>query len=62
MKLSPELRNYLAGKYDVDENLDIDTDGEAVLVTGTMPNTNQYGQFYAGDLADLQWEMDREKI
>ena len=60
MKLSQEIREYLADRYDCDEQTDIETDGQSVHVTGLMPNTNQYGVFHAGDLGDIQRDMESD--
>jgi hypothetical protein len=65
MKLDNELREFLSNHYStdayyVDPQTDIETVGESVFVTGIMPQTNQVGQFFAGDLGDIQWEMERE--
>ena len=60
MKITDEIRNYLAALYDCDPAEDIYTNRQAVHVYGTIPNTNDTGWFYAGDLSDLQCEMERE--
>ena len=60
MKIDDEIRQYLAAKYNCDPNTDIDVDGQSVHVTGIMPNSNTHGQFYAGELGDIQWELERE--
>lgn len=57
--LDSEMRQWLSDRYNCDPNVDIDVDGEAVLVTGIMPNTNQRGEFYAGDLGELRLEFER---
>ena len=60
MKIDKEIRDYLSRRYDCDEQTDIEVDGQSVHVTATMPNTNQHGQFYAGDLADIQRDMESD--
>jgi hypothetical protein len=61
MKIDQEIREYLADRYDCDPNTDIETEGQHVHVTAIMPNTSEYGQFYAGDLADIQRDLESDR-
>ena len=59
-KLSQGGLDYLCHRYNVHEDA-IRQDGHAIHVTGTMPNTNEVGEFYAGDVKDIEHEAGRER-
>lgn len=59
-KLSQNGIDYICDFYSVWPDA-IRQDGNAIHVTGNMPNTNQWGEFYAGDVKDIECEADRER-
>ena len=64
MKITDEMREYLADKYDCDSYNEIEAESDGsndhIHITGIMPNTNQLGKWYAGTAPDIQKIMDSD--
>jgi len=55
MKITTEIREHLARRYDCDRNTDIETDGEHINI---YRQGAENAGIYAGTITDAQRELD----